>query len=384
MSRPLPAVMIGGPPHAGKSTLAYHLSQALRERGVDHYVLRSAPDGEGDWSYQADSSLVRAIRVKGTFAREWVDRMCRDVAHRHLPLIVDVGGLPNTAQERIFDHCTHAVILSRNAGTRADWLALVERHNLLLIADLRSELRGQDAIESTSPVLRGIIAGLDRYHPALGMTFQALVDRLAELFAYDRWELRRLHLQQAPPGAEIVVEVERMAAAIGADPTHWRPEDLAAVLSYLPARTPLALYGRGTAWLYAAIACHAGDADLYQFDPRLGWVRSPDLALASPPRDSPLQTEVSLMDEYVRMEFVLPHHYVDYMEHEFLVMPPARDDRGVVLSGKLPLWLWTALARAYRQVPWVAVYSPQYGGAIVVCACDGSRSLGTVIPILGA
>ncbi len=45
-----PAILVGGPPHSGKSVLTYSLTQALRRRGVDHYVLRAAPDGEGDWA----------------------------------------------------------------------------------------------------------------------------------------------------------------------------------------------------------------------------------------------------------------------------------------------------------------------------------------------
>jgi len=43
-----PALMIGGPPHSGKSVLAYSLTQALRARQIDHYLLRACPDGEGD------------------------------------------------------------------------------------------------------------------------------------------------------------------------------------------------------------------------------------------------------------------------------------------------------------------------------------------------
>ena len=54
-----PAVMIGGPPHSGKSVLAYSLSQALRARQVAHYVLRAFPDGEGDWANEADQAMVR-------------------------------------------------------------------------------------------------------------------------------------------------------------------------------------------------------------------------------------------------------------------------------------------------------------------------------------
>lgn len=30
----LPAILFGGPPHSGKSVLAYHVSRDLRERGI--------------------------------------------------------------------------------------------------------------------------------------------------------------------------------------------------------------------------------------------------------------------------------------------------------------------------------------------------------------
>ena len=52
----LPAVLIGGPPHSGKSVLIYSLSQALRARGVAHYALRACPDGEGDFSNETDQA----------------------------------------------------------------------------------------------------------------------------------------------------------------------------------------------------------------------------------------------------------------------------------------------------------------------------------------
>ena len=60
-SNRLPAVLVGGPPHSGKSVLIYSLSQALRARGIDHYALRACPDGEGDWSNEALPQLVLSL-----------------------------------------------------------------------------------------------------------------------------------------------------------------------------------------------------------------------------------------------------------------------------------------------------------------------------------
>ncbi|MGC8838612.1 MAG: CRISPR-associated protein Csx3, partial [Anaerolineae bacterium] len=101
-----PAVAIGGPPHAGKSVLAYSLSQALRTREVQHYVLRAYPDGEGDWANEAQQDLVRRIRIKDWGSPRWVDRISQDILNRHLPLIVDIGGRPTPFQEAILDCCT--------------------------------------------------------------------------------------------------------------------------------------------------------------------------------------------------------------------------------------------------------------------------------------
>src|SRR5205807_346444 len=45
----LPALLIGGPPHAGKSVLFYNLTKTLHEQGVRHHAIRACPDGEGNW-----------------------------------------------------------------------------------------------------------------------------------------------------------------------------------------------------------------------------------------------------------------------------------------------------------------------------------------------
>ena len=106
-----PAVLIGGPPHSGKSVLVYSLTRALRDRAVAHYVLRACPDGEGDWSNEAEQQHVRFLRYKGEFTPEFVEQMAAFLQRRHLPLLVDVGGKPTTDQEALFSYCTHAVLL---------------------------------------------------------------------------------------------------------------------------------------------------------------------------------------------------------------------------------------------------------------------------------
>src|SRR5438309_10168946 len=107
----LPTILIGGPPHAGKSVLTYNLSQALRRHNVPHYVLRASPDGEGDWSQEMNQNTAQLIRVKGDWTPEFVSRVCADLERRQLPLLVDVGGKPKDDQICILRQCTHAILL---------------------------------------------------------------------------------------------------------------------------------------------------------------------------------------------------------------------------------------------------------------------------------
>lgn len=375
----LPAIVIGGPPHSGKSILAYSLSQALRLRDVQHYVLRAYPDGEGDWANQASQDLVRAIRIKGIGSPEWVQRICRDIDHRHLPLIVDAGGKPTDWQEAIFDQCTHAIILSPDEEARQHWRSMFVRHGLALVADMCSDLHGVNAIQDAgaAQVLRGALASLERGQSATGPAFEALVERICSVFAYTRDDLRKLHLRQAP--VELTLELKRLGHTLAAldETEEWQPQHLPRVLDYLPESVPLGLYDRAPNWLYAALALFAYPEPLYQFDVRLGWVKPPALCIGQPADDASLQAQLYPQADHVRIEFVLRKDYLDYAEAEGVCVPPVPSDSGVVLSGKLPLWLWTAIALAYRSAPWLGVYQPRlHDQAVIVKSNTGQMSVG--------
>ncbi|MGC9083844.1 MAG: CRISPR-associated protein Csx3 [Anaerolineae bacterium] len=356
---PLPAVVIGGPPHSGKSVLAYSLTRALRVRDVPHYLLRAyPPDGEGDWFHEGEPDLVRHLRIKGAVGERWLSLLRQDIARRHLPLIVDMGGLPTPKQESILDECTHGILLTPSEGARREWADRFAAHGLVLLADLRSDLRGEDRLEAAEPVVRGVLAGLERGRTASGPAFDALVERLAALFRPFAPDLYRRHMAAAP--AELAVDLERLARQLNRDPNRWLPQDLPAVLDYLPAEEPLALYGRGPNWLYAALAVHALPAPFYLFDARLGWTAPPTLRIGDP-STGPLQVAVHRAEtgSAARMALSLPEAYLDITEMEGMAVPAPSAD-GLVLSGKLPLWLWAGLARLYApRTLWLAVVQPQ-------------------------
>ncbi|MEZ4683680.1 MAG: hypothetical protein R2932_56670 [Caldilineaceae bacterium] len=141
-AQPLPAIIIGGPPHSGKSVLSFGLTKALQARKVEHYLLRACPDGEGNWSHEAQPRVVERIRRKGQFTAPFVSELCQDLADRHLPLLVDVGGKLTAEQDRIFAHATAAILLvsDQQPAAAAAWRASYARHALPLLADLESSL----------------------------------------------------------------------------------------------------------------------------------------------------------------------------------------------------------------------------------------------------
>lgn len=355
---PFPAVVIGGPPHSGKSVLTYLLTQQLRAWKVAHYVLRACPDGEGDWSQEAPPETVRLLRRKGQFSDAFVDLVCRDLAQRHLPLLVDVGGKPTPEQERIFDQCTHAVLIASDVEALKPWRQLAERHGLVVIAELHSVLDSADFIEAETPVLRGRIGKLERYTDVGGPMITALARRLQQIFSYTDKELKDLHFPHAP--TELIVDVDQLGGylRLPAEKRRWQPQHLPEALRCTP-KDAISIYGRGPNWLYTALALHAAPHPVYLFDPRLGWTQPTTLTCAASAEQGAIAWQLEPRAGFTRLTIQPGAAYLEYEEVNGAMLPLLDTSRGVVLSGKLPYWLLVGAALAYRHHPWIAVVQAQ-------------------------
>ena len=374
------AVLVGGPPHSGKSVLTYSLTQALRRRQVSHYVLRACPDGEGDWSMESPPDTVRLLRDKGLFTDQWVDRICRDLQQRHLPLQVDVGGRPTANPQRILGCCTHALLLAADPAALPEWRDMMEQQGVAVVAELISTLDGTEAVEGQGAVLRGRIAGLHRFCTVQGELFDALVERLVSLLQTDQATLSEAHLRMAP--TELAVDLERLGRTLELlDPgSHrWHPAALPPLLEYLPAHEPLAVYGRGPGWLYAALSAYTWPAPFWQFDPRLGWV-APATLHRLKAGTSPIVWRVAGGAVPI-LEAVLNTAYVEHTELEGTGVPDIDVSGGLVFSGKLPYWVLTGLVRSYTDAPWIAAYRPQEENAIVVVARGFAHRVGDILDL---
>ncbi len=55
--------------------------------------------------------------------------------------------------------------------------------------------------------------------------------------------------------------------------------------------------------------------------------------------------------------------------------------KGVVLSGRGPIWLYGYLVHYYHPTKFIATYDPRLGGAVVVQSHDREYNVGDVISI---
>ncbi|MFC1466959.1 MAG: hypothetical protein ACFLMY_19160 [Candidatus Brachytrichaceae bacterium NZ_4S206] len=356
----LPAILIGGPPHSGKSVLAYSLSQALRARKIAHYLLRAAPDGEGDWSQEMDPSLVHAIRFKGKWTTEWVRIVCRDLAARAMPLLVDIGGKPKEDQMAIFDQCTGAILLTPNEEEAAHWRNRVALRGLPVIADLRSTTEGESNLQpSENGELRGTLSGLHRGRGVIGSpVLDALVDRLASILAFSEADLARIHLAAVPEDVRVMRFDDLLRRMYPDEPSpRFRPEDLETILTDVPEHEPIAAYGRIPVWLATALGARR---DLcWQFDARLGWVRTPRFVMCSanarPTTGAGLSFRLTQIgSNQVQLDVSKTAYYLDYNAMDGLRVPYIPAKMHVTVNGPetpgggLPLWVFAALGHAYR------------------------------------
>lgn len=376
-SQPFPAIAIGGPPHSGKSVLTYSLTQLLRDQRVDHYVLRACPDGEGDWSNEAEQTTVRKIRYKGEFSGAYVTQVCEGIAQRHLPLLVDLGGKRSDENRRIVAHCTHIILLAADEAKLAPWREWAHQQKLTIIAELISSLDAPDVVYAEKPWLRARIHGLERGQTIVGPAIQALARTVQATLTRSGSEIRTIHRALIPHVP--FLDLDDLRTDLGLPGRFWTPSELALALAQVPHGTPLALYGRNTNWVYSAFAAHIWPAPFHLFDARRGWVQPAIPAVVASPQPGPIRWELLSRAQALMLHTRIDGSYLDDDDALKIQVPTLAPTSGIVLSGKIPHWLITGLVVAYRHLPWVAVYHPQIEGGVVVWSQGEAVRVGEVM-----
>jgi CRISPR-associated protein Csx3 len=220
--------------------------------------------------------------------------------------------------------------------------------------------------------------------------FSALVERIKEIFGrYTREQLEQWHLSQPQvlPGSVVHLPEQLAILAPENDEDAWPTNLLKPLLESLSEQTAFSVYGRGPAWLYGALAVYAGTRPFQQFDARIGWVTPPSLQAAATVKEAtsdilPIEGPFASDDTYA-IALYPAYNYLDFSLAEQLKAPEPLPQRGVIVSGKLPLWLFTALARFYwqRNVPWIALNDARTNQAVVIYSRVASHSPGKRLPM---
>ena len=68
-----------------------------------------------------------------------------------------------------------------------------------------------------------------------------------------------------------------------------------------------------------------------------------------------------------------------------IALPPelsGHESKGLIISGRGPIWLYSHLTHLAHPFAWVAVHEPRLEGAVVVqCHRPGAPTVGTIAPL---
>lgn len=369
----LPALLIGGPPHRGKSVLSYILSKRLKTRHVDHYLIRITPDAEGNWYYEGN--FAHTSQLRNAHKRAWDEAFelsqSQILENRPLPLLVDGGGQPTDSQvEELFGKCSHALLLCASEAEFVQWRQIAARAGLPVVGEVTSSLLGQDRLMSERP-LRLRLTGLCRENLRIvepdQPVWQALFERVEATIQRSPEQLWDVHCANRPEGTLAIHCDAWLRQARPDSAGRWEYSDLPALLASLPTGQPLALYAAKAQWLATALALPSR-APITLFDARLGWLPLPTLR---PSDDHQLwKAMMQQTGQWPRLDIVLSATHLDYAPILAGPLPDVPAD-GLVLGGKGPHWLFAAIARHYaKQGKAIAFYLPREERGLVVHGAD--------------
>ena len=95
----------------------------------------------------------------------------------------------------------------------------------------------------------------------------------------------------------------------------------------------------------------------------------------------PVSFKVTEFDNLSLVEFEIPGGVLVPSELQTIEAPTVDATKGVVLSGRGPVWLFANLTHQYHPSAWIGTFAPAEGGAIVVESHSTKVSVGEVIPV---
>lgn len=139
-------IALVGPPNSGKSVFLRELRKTLNNNlGGDfrenYFIIRACPDGEGDWFGDIDTELGKTLRIKNMFDDDLIDKITESINNAKKckrVILVDCGGKIDIKNQKIFNECTDAVIISSDPDKTKEWYGAIKICGLNLLAEIES------------------------------------------------------------------------------------------------------------------------------------------------------------------------------------------------------------------------------------------------------
>ena len=71
-------------------------------------------------------------------------------------------------------------------------------------------------------------------------------------------------------------------------------------------------------------------------------------------------------EDYQILKFEIPEEVMEPSELAHIKIPELDHSKGVIISGRGPIWLYAFLTHCLHPHPWLAIYDPRLNGAVVI------------------
>ena len=362
-------IIVGGPPHSGKSVFIDKLKNKLRGKGTELFAL--APDGEGSWSQKSNQEAAQFIRKKGGFTKEFMDtgiENAKRLMQTQRIVLIDIGGVRSLENERILKEtgAQHMIVVAREdpqperAG-REDWEKFAEDNGINVLASFDTSLEGEERHGMKVNVLRGRIVGLDRGSTQEHEPINALA-KLIETMAPKAGS-------QGGEGYTVINPEEVMRAASG---EKWTVEGIKnandrVIRLIKRSDKPILFDGPAANWFISAAVVNGSqfnEINIRDFKVE-GTIVKPEVKqLSNEELDPNFEYKTKSLPTHTVLT-VTPINYLieDVSKALEEMIPPELDkSKGVIISGKLPIVVSAQLALTYaKHHDSVAMLAPPLG-----------------------
>jgi len=353
-------IAVCGPRHSGKTVFLSSLVERLPD-GCN--IFRACPDGEGDWSQSTDQTTAQKLREKGKFSMDFIDESVNMIRNfRNKILLVDTGGdIEGEDLPLILKEVDGVIILARPEAT-ADWQELVEKNGKHMFGVLTSRETGETAIkEQDDEHITGTVTGLERGSKVDNIVINELADLIKDKLMKYCEDEKEANIRFNKLAQELGIAEHRLGGRV-----NWLPENLPAMIEHakklLRDKTgeseKIKMWGTAPGMVWGALTAALRPQEVAHHDPYKGYVGIPQLRHRPEGSDN-LKWKTHESDEYSLVKYQIAGTHFGERKLDEVVPPDVNQNKGIVLSGRGPWWLTTAIQESYQDAPWIAWINPQ-------------------------